>query len=184
MKDIYLEQEEFKCQTCNNVMDAISSVNPDDVPFRSEGDFNICMYCGAVYRFDADIKLQPATVEDLNAAAKEDPSVVIQIAAAKEFILNIAREKCENYKCCTCGLKFTAQIDAAGAPPEQGDFMLCTNCITLHRVAPDYVLQHCSAEQIEQMRKDLPNFEQVYVRMNELNFMKTAFFDPNQTQQN
>lgn len=179
MKDIHINMEPFKCIECDNLMEFLTAAAPDRVPVRSEGDFNVCAHCGAIYIFDADLDLVPATIEELSAAAKAEPEIILQLNFARNYILKIAREKCESYACHTCGNTFKNKLLSGLAeetPPEQGDFLLCSDCITLHRVSPDYELRMCTPEQIEQMRKDLPKFEQVHLRMEELKRQKAEFF--------
>lgn len=80
------------CPTCGYEMDSASSVGRKATP--KPGDFSLCMRCGAVLRFDAELRLEPATSDELTELDEEGRTTLLRAQA----VIRKLRPEFERYK--------------------------------------------------------------------------------------
>lgn len=74
------------CPNCGYVMDAATALKEAATP--RPNDFTLCLNCGVLHRFNADMTLRPATSDDL---AQLDPLTAMDIGHATALILKRGR---------------------------------------------------------------------------------------------
>lgn len=62
--------DDSHCGKCGHVLDAATAVDGGDYSPK-ENDLTVCVYCGEMHQFDADLKLHPLT-EEQKVAIQED----------------------------------------------------------------------------------------------------------------
>lgn len=55
----------IECPSCFEQMDGATSINSDQTRYPRPGDFSICVYCGALLRYD-DVGVTLCSEEELN----------------------------------------------------------------------------------------------------------------------
>jgi hypothetical protein len=70
-----------KCTVCKKTLDGHTSVGEKDL-IPKEGDISICVYCGTIYRYNAELTLHQLTDTELRILAKTEPSVYVKVKRA------------------------------------------------------------------------------------------------------
>jgi hypothetical protein len=70
-----------RCTACGHLVDAASCVGNDGAP--SPGDFTVCIACGHIMGFAADLTLRELTGDEIVAAAGDRRLLAIQWARGK-----------------------------------------------------------------------------------------------------
>jgi hypothetical protein len=71
------------CPTCGYRANAATNINDKQTNPPSCGDISVCLKCGEILQFDAQLKLQPASLTNLLQISKEDG---IRVARAQRII--------------------------------------------------------------------------------------------------
>jgi hypothetical protein len=73
------------CPVCGHLLDSHSAVE-DHGKRPEDGDFSVCLACGSVLRYGADLKLSPSSLEEAedDETRAELAKVVIGIAVLRE----------------------------------------------------------------------------------------------------
>jgi len=93
MEDIHVMPGQ-NCPYCDKHVDRASNAGPEGSN-PEEGDFCVCIYCGEVGRFDADIKLQKTTPEDLAELQREAPDSMQQLQEVSSTIKSARKNLAE-----------------------------------------------------------------------------------------
>ena len=67
---------EQKCETCGQLLDAVTHVNGPAKP--SPGDLSICVYCGTLTVFNNELRRRALTGKEMIAAAGDVRVLAIQ----------------------------------------------------------------------------------------------------------
>ena len=78
--------KETHCKTCLHVLDRVSAVGDKDQG-ACEGAISVCIYCGVISFFDADLNLREATPEEIEEIRIKYPLSYWQLTEIKRFIL-------------------------------------------------------------------------------------------------
>jgi hypothetical protein len=68
------------CPTCAVELDCATPAEVDATP--RDGDLTVCMYCGAVLIFTAELRQRPATPAELDSLPPKTRSLVDKVRAA------------------------------------------------------------------------------------------------------
>lgn len=68
---------------CGQTLDAASEIRGNSKP--SENDFTLCLNCGFIWVFNADLTLRRPTDEDIKSA-ESNPEFYIKLIAARTLI--------------------------------------------------------------------------------------------------
>ena len=75
------------CPACGYAMDRASAQEGDAKP--SEGDFSICLGCGAALQFDAGLHHRLVTLSELSTLACENPDMLKELEAARQQVVQL-----------------------------------------------------------------------------------------------
>lgn len=76
---------ESRCPQCNYKLDAATVANGDD-RMPDPGDHSVCINCGQVLKYEADLRLRKATAAEIREIMEEAPEAWATIEKAQMFI--------------------------------------------------------------------------------------------------
>lgn len=76
------------CPNCGYMIDHASEMATGAEIMPKEKDFTLCLSCGHLFRFGPELKMVPATVEDVHALSKPD---LLRILMAQKHIVKRGR---------------------------------------------------------------------------------------------
>lgn len=76
---------ESRCPACNYELDAATVTHGED-KLPCEGDASICLNCGQVLKYQADLTLRKASAADVRELMQESPDAWATIEKAQRFI--------------------------------------------------------------------------------------------------
>lgn len=75
------------CPQCGDKLDMATSTTEAARP--EPGDFSICLHCGTILRFDADLRCQRASAADFDQAPKVILALINKLKFIREKVVSI-----------------------------------------------------------------------------------------------
>lgn len=74
------------CEKCENEIIVPGAAFPDGRVFPSPGDYVICPHCGALYKFNDNLKVVFVPIAAEKILEKQMPDLMRRVAETREFI--------------------------------------------------------------------------------------------------
>lgn len=83
------------CPCCKSLLDGASQISGDEQIAPKEGDYTVCIKCGAFLRFGETLDIIELTPEDFERLLEEDSETVITMLKARAAIMLLNKLKAE-----------------------------------------------------------------------------------------